>query len=121
MVKIVVLTGSFNPVTRAHYEILSDAVNKCDADEGLFVLTSDKYLAKKNLVDSKCPSSFMLSEDQRSELINSLKADNPKLSCWGVESGGASSNTCGTLRKILRDKKKQYAGEEVRLYYTTMD
>ena len=117
MIKIVVLTGSFNPVTRAHYEILSDAVNKCDADEGLFVLTSDKYLAKKNLVDSKCPSSFMLSEDQRSELIYSLKADNPKLSCWGVELGGSSSNTCGTLRKILRDKKKQYTGEEVRLYY----
>ena len=32
--KIVAITGSFNPVTVAHYKILSDAVEKCGADEG---------------------------------------------------------------------------------------
>ena len=32
--KIVAITASFNPVTVAHYKILSDAVEKCGADEG---------------------------------------------------------------------------------------
>ena len=53
--KIIVLTGSFNPVTRAHYEILTDAVSVLGADEGLFVITSDKYLTKKTLTRMNPP------------------------------------------------------------------
>lgn len=33
--KLVVLTGSFNPVTKAHFQILSDAVEKLNAAKGL--------------------------------------------------------------------------------------
>ena len=115
--KIIVLTGSFNPVTRAHYEILTDAVSVLGADEGLFVITSDRYLTKKTLTSMNPPTGFRLSEEQRKEMIDSLRADDPKLSCWGVELGGADSNTGGTLRKIYKEKKKQYPEEEIRMYY----
>lgn len=117
MIKIIVLAGSFNPVTRAHFEILSDAVEKYHADEGVFVLTSDKYLAKKNILKNHDSSGFMLSEDKRTAMLNSLKEENPKLSFWGIEMGGAAPNTYKTLLKILKDKKKQYQSEDVQLYY----
>ena len=42
--KIVVLTGSFNPITKAHRLILENAINKVNADLGLLVIVSDAYL-----------------------------------------------------------------------------
>nr|MCR4562599.1 hypothetical protein [Bacilli bacterium] len=42
--RIVVLTGSFNPITKAHRLILENAVKKVEAEFGLFVIVSDDYL-----------------------------------------------------------------------------
>ena len=50
MQKIVVLTGSFNPVTKAHFQILSKAVEYLHADKGLFVATNEKYLIRKTIL-----------------------------------------------------------------------
>lgn len=117
MKKIIALTGSFNPVTKAHFGILSDAVRKFDADEGVFIATNDKYLTKKRLIKMKPPSSFMLSEETRAEMLSSLSAENPKLSFWGYELGGADPNTYKTLIALLKSKKKQYPKEEIKLYF----
>lgn len=117
MKKIIALTGSFNPVTVAHYTILSDAVEKYGADEGVFIATNDAYLARKSLLKTNSPSNFMLSEALRSEMIRSLAADNPKLSYWGTELGGVDPSTYRTLVKLLKDKRKQYPGEEIILYF----
>jgi nicotinate (nicotinamide) nucleotide adenylyltransferase len=117
MKKIIALTGSFNPVTVAHYTILSDAVEKYGADEGVFIATNDAYLARKSLLKPNPPSNFMLSEALRSEMIRSLAADNPKLSYWGTELGGVDPSTYRTLVKLLKDKRKQYPGEEIILYF----
>ena len=117
MKKIVVFTGSFNPVTRAHFEIISDAVNKFGADEGVFIATDNKYLTKKSLLKTKIPSNFILSEATRAEMIRSLNAENPKIVFGGYEIGGSSPNTYGTLKRLLKSKKKQYPGEEIRLYF----
>lgn len=117
MKKIIALTGSFNPVTKAHFEILSDAVEKFNADEGVFIATNDKYLTKKCLLKVKSPSNFILSEKTRAEMLSSLSAENPKLSFWGYEIGGVSSNTYSTLKSVLRSKKKQYPNEEIKLYF----
>ena len=46
MKKLIAITGSFNPVTVAHYKILSDAVERFGADEGIFIATHDAYLTK---------------------------------------------------------------------------
>ncbi len=117
MKKIIALTGSFNPVTVAHYTILSDAVEKYGADEGVFIATNDAYLARKSLLKTNPPSNFILPEALRSEMIRSLVADNPKLSYWGTELGGVDANTYRTLVKLMKDKRKQYPGEEITLYF----
>ncbi len=114
--KIVVLTGSFNPVTVAHYEILSDAVEQVGADEGVFVTTNAEYLTKKSILKVKIPSNFILSEDVRGEMLRSLVEENPRLSYWGSELGGASPNTYRTMLRLKKDKEKQYPGAEVRLF-----
>ena len=117
MKKIVVLTGSFNPVTVAHYQIMSDAVEKTKADEGIFVTTNNQYLTKKSLLEVKVPSKFILSEQTRGDMLRSLAEENPKLGYWGNEIGGISANTYKTLVKIMKDKKKQYPGEDITLLF----
>ncbi len=117
MKKIIAITGSFNPVTVAHYKILSDAVKRYGADEGVFILTSDKYLTRKALIKNKEPSSFTLSEAIRSEMLRSLSEDDPKLRYWDVEVGGAAPSTYRTLLKLLKDKQREYPGEQIKLYF----
>ena len=117
MKKLIALTGSFNPVTVAHYKILSDAVERFGADEGIFIATDDKYLTRKALIKKNPPSNFILPETVRSEMIRSLAEENPKLSYWGVERGGVSPNTYKTLVRLMKDKQKQYPGEEIKLYF----
>ena len=117
MKKLIALTGSFNPVTVAHYKILSDAVEKFSADEGIFIATDDKYLARKALIKKNPPSNFILPESLRGEMLRSLAEDNPKLSYWGVELGGVSPSTYKTLIRLMKDKQKQYPGEEIKLYF----
>lgn len=58
MKKLIALKGSFNPETIAHYKILSDAVERFDADEGVFIATDDKYLARKALLKKNPPLKF---------------------------------------------------------------
>ena len=117
MKKIVALTGSFNPVTVAHYKILSDAVERFDADQGVFIATADKYLARKALIKNNPPSNFILPESMRGQMLRSLAEDNPKLRYWGVELGGVSPNTYKTLLRLKKDKQKEYPGEEIKLYF----
>ena len=101
--KLVVLTGSFNPITKAHFEILSRAVEYLNADKGLFVATNDKYLTKKTVVDARTRTKFFLSEDIRKKMLESLNRENNKLFFGGFELGGESPKTNATLRKILKE------------------
>lgn len=45
--KIIILGGSFNPPTIAHYKLLKNAIDALNADLGLFVPVSDAYLKRK--------------------------------------------------------------------------
>ena len=103
--KLVVLTGSFNPITRAHRIILENAINKVNADLGLFVIVSDAYLKNKIIIKNKERTPFILSEDFRKDMIDSLNETYPKIKYGGVELGGISSSTVKTLRKIQRTYK----------------
>ena len=103
--KIVVLTGSFNPVTKAHFQILSKAVEYLHADKGLFVATNDQYLTKKTVVEANTRTKFFLSEEVRREMLESLNKENNKLFFGGFELGGVSPATDKTLRKVIRENK----------------
>ena len=117
MKKLIALTGSFNPVTVAHYKILSDAVERFNADEGIFIATDDRYLTRKVTLKSKQIYNFILPETVRGEMLSSLANDNPKLGYWGVELGREYPSTYKTLVKLIKDKQKQYPGEEIKLYF----
>ena len=107
--KIVVLTGSFNPITKAHYHIMEEAINLVNADMGLFVATNQSYLRHKCIVKQK--NKFILSDEIRKNMIESLNLENEKMFFGGYELGGASPSTEKTLRKII----KKYPSCE--LYY----
>jgi nicotinate (nicotinamide) nucleotide adenylyltransferase len=117
MKKLIALTGSFNPVTVAHYKILSDAVERFDCDEGIYIATDDRYLTRKVTLKGTLKNNFILPETVRGEMLVSLAEDNPKLSYWGVELGKEYPNTYKTLVKLIKDKQKQYSGEEIKLYF----
>lgn len=117
MKKLIAFTGSFNPVTIAHYRILSDAVERFDADEGIFIATDDRYLTRKVTLKGKQKYNFILPETVRAEMLTSLANDNPKLNYWGVELGKEYPSTYKTLLKLIKDKQKQYPGEEIKLYF----
>ncbi|MCR4662043.1 MAG: TIGR02452 family protein [Clostridia bacterium] len=109
--KIVVLTGSFNPITKAHYSIMDSALKYINGDLGLFVATDVNYLRKKYIVKkhSTTEKLFILDNETRKEMISSIP--DKKMKFWGFELGGASPSTEKTLRKII----KEYPGCE--LYY----
>ncbi len=109
--KVVILTGSFNPVTKAHYKALSDAVEHVGASKGLFVATSNEYLINKSVVKGKNRTGFVLSEEVRSNMLKSLNSENSKLDFWGFEIGKESPSTEKTLKRIKKDYK------DYELYY----
>ena len=45
--KIVIMGGSFNPPTLAHYMLMKYAIEAIDATHGYFVPVSDTYLRRK--------------------------------------------------------------------------
>jgi len=45
--RIIVMGGSFNPPTLAHYRLMKEAIDALDADIGFFVPVSDAYLKRK--------------------------------------------------------------------------
>ena len=47
MKHIVVMGGSFNPPTLAHENLMKTAMNAVNADLGIFVPSSDKYVSRK--------------------------------------------------------------------------
>ena len=110
--KMVVLTGSFNPITKAHRLILENAINKVNADLGLLVIVSDDYLNNKIVLKRKDKRPFIISEDIRKEMIESLNEEFPNIKYGGIELGGASPSTVKTLKKI----QKQY--KEYELYFS---
>ena len=116
MKKVVVYLGSFNPVTKAHYEIMCDAVNCTNADQGVFVATNDSYLTKKMLLKIVPPTNFILPLETRAEMLQSLHDKNPKLSYWGAEMGGVRADQNRTIAKLKKDMQKKYPNEEICLF-----
>ena len=109
MKKLVTLFGSFNPVTKAHFMLLQHALDEIGAEVGLFVATPDSYLKKKYYV--KQGTSFVLDNEVRKEMLESLSNEDSRISFFGFEMGGASPNSAKTIKKI----HKAYPDYE--LYY----
>ena len=104
--KIAVLFGSFNPMTKAHIAAMQNAVEAIGADKGLFVPTNGQYLKRKTV---KISDPFYLSEDERKAIIDKVCENEPNLEFACFELGGINPNRFKTLCKI----QKQYPDAEI--------
>ena len=74
---IVVMGGSFNPPTIAHLVLMTAAMDAVDASRGIFVPTSNSYVAKK-MKKLHTPED-VLGEFLRMEMLRSMCANDPRL------------------------------------------
>ena len=68
--KVVICTGSFNPITKGHALMMKCAIDTISADRGLFFITPNQYLGYKMHIKKK--SNFILSDEVRIKMIEAL-------------------------------------------------
>lgn len=105
--RIVVMGGSFNPPTLAHYKLMKEAIDALDADIGFFVPVSDAYLRRK-MRHSHPP--VVLSPELRVKMLQSMCTDSRMKVCE-KEIGTIEPRTMPTLMAL----QKEYP--EANLYF----
>lgn len=98
--KIVVMGGSFNPPTSAHFKLMQEAVNAIDADIGFFVPVSDAYL-KRKMRRSHPP--VVLSPELRVRMLLAMCANDSRLQVCEKEIGTIEARSIPTLMAIQKD------------------
>lgn len=98
--RIVVLGGSFNPPTFAHYKLMLAAVDALSAELGLFVPVSDAYLKRK--MKSAHPP-VVLSEEMRVKMLQAMCADDKRLNVCTKELGSIAPGTTDTMIALQKD------------------
>lgn len=98
--KIVVLGGSFNPPTSAHYELMKVAVDALGADIGFFVPVSDAYLRRKM---SRSHPPVVLSSELRVKMLQTMCVDDCRFQVCEKEIGTIEPRTIPTLESIQED------------------
>lgn len=96
--KIVVMGGSFNPPTLAHYKLMKEAVDALDAVVGFFVPVSDAYL-KRKMRHTHPP--VVLPPDLRVKMLQTMCTD--KMAVCEKEIGTIEPRTMPTLMAIQEE------------------
>ena len=94
--RIVVMGGSFNPPTIAHYKLMKDAMQVVKADLGYFVPVSDAYLKRKMRYNK---SSIVLSPKVRIDMLHCMCADGT-MKVSDIEMGTIKARSLETLMAI---------------------
>ena len=100
--KIVVMGGSFNPPTLAHYKLMKVAIDALDADKGLFVPVSDAYLRRKMSHDHP---PVILSPELRVLMLKAMCNDE-RMDVCEKEIGTIEPRTVPTLKSLQEDYPK---------------
>lgn len=98
--KIVVMGGSFNPPTLAHYKLMKEAVDALGADIGFFVPVSDAYL-KRKMRHSHPP--VVLSPELRVSMLRSMCSCDGRFQVWEKEMSIIAASTTETMQTIQAD------------------
>lgn len=102
---IIVLGGSFNPPTIAHKLVLEHALSQTGAGIGLFVPSSEAYVARKA---RKHNSPLLFSEQERLDMLNIMIKNNTNLqisTCeYGDDGRGHTYRTMCRIQKENPDK-----------------
>ena len=105
--KIVVLGGSFNPPTIAHMILMQSALDALPADLGVFVPSSEAYVARKM---RRQKSEMIFSEERRLRLLKAMCTEDSRLAVSDCEYGDdGRGHSYDTMRKI----QKEYPGSEL--------
>lgn len=111
--KIVLLFGSFNPVTKAHVETLTKSMEFVGANKGVFIPTSFEHIYSKMI---KTKGQIALSNELRLEMLNSVCELDDRLSvCTYEMDNSIVNNTKGTVEYLI----DSYPNSS--LYYTCGD
>lgn len=112
MNRIVVMGGSFNPPTVAHFVLMQAAIEAVDARMGIFVPTAYEYVAKK-MKRQRCPQDT-LSEAVRLEMLNTFLDKDSKMAVSTIHMGRAERVYD---YEMLVELQKEYPEDE--LYFVT--
>lgn len=108
---IIIMSGSFNPPTIAHYETMLAAVKELDAEKGFFIPTAPKDLRYK-MRKAGFPEE-VLSEEIRTVMLNAMAEENPRLEVSDVECRHPKWYAMETMKHF----REMYP--EAELYYLT--
>ena len=97
--RIVVMGGSFNPPTLAHYKLMKTALETIDADLAFFVPVSDAYLKRKM---ARSGFFMVLSPEVRTKMLEMMCTDDRMKVCE-KEIGTVMARTVDTLQEIQDD------------------
>lgn len=97
--RIVVMGGSFNPPTLAHYRLMKVAIEELEADIGFFVPVSDAYL-KRKMRHSHPP--VVLSPELRVQMLQLMCTDSRMRVCE-KEIGTIEPRTMPTLMALQEE------------------
>ena len=108
--KIVLLFGSFNPVTKSHVDTLVKSMEQVGGTKGIFIPTSYTHIYSKMI---KNKGRIALSNEIRVKMLQSVCDNDPRLSVCTYEiDNDITSNTKQTIEYII----KQYPNTSI--YYT---
>lgn len=108
--KIVLLFGSFNPVTKAHVETLTKSMEFVGAEKGIFIPTSYDHIYSKMI---KTKGRMVLSNDLRTKMLQSVCDNDNRLSvCTYEMDNSIINNTKETLDYLIKNNPSST------IYYT---
>ena len=108
---IVIMGGSFNPPTLAHYRLMKHAIEAIDATHGYFVPVSDAYL-RRQMRHAHPP--VVLSPELRMKMLQAMCFED-KMKVCDKEIGTIEARTLPTLKAF----KEEFA--EYELYFVMGD
>ena len=100
MKRIVVMGGSFNPPTLAHYRLMKEAIDALNAEIGFFVPVSDAYLKRKM---RSCHPPVVLSPELRVEMLQTICSGDSRFQICEKEMTIISADTIGTMNALQVD------------------
>ena len=101
--KIVIMGGSFNPPTLAHYRLMKHAIEAIDAAHGYFVPVSDAYLRRK-MRHAHPP--VVLSPELRIKMLQAMCSGDNKMKVCDKEIGTIEARTLPTLKSFKEEFPK---------------
>ncbi|MBR6057141.1 MAG: DUF1768 domain-containing protein [Victivallales bacterium] len=98
--RIVVMGGSFNPPTMAHFHLLKAAMDGIQAQKGIFVPVSKAYLKRKMRKAGGVQICF--TEADRAKMLKCMAADDSRMEVSTIEFGTHKPRTFETMCDLHR-------------------